>query len=264
MTRFLTIAGGVIAAAGLFGLTSCTCSTEAVCEEPCGPAVQTTAVATTKECGGYVLIPAEYENVCEEVCVQPASVRKEHVEAVYENRCDTVLDTPGRWVETACPPVTKEICERVMVKPARREWKKVPCVNVNLRPGEKAGDMYCEVELPPEFENRTRTIVASPGTTKREWIPPTYKQVERKILVSAAYEKEIPCPANFESRSKQVLVREAHWEWRWGNECPTGEGPLPATAVANIPSPPPPVPLGSTDVHMNSAGSVPSGDRPVN
>lgn len=241
-----------IAAVMVLSLAGCRCieddfcgSSETVCEEG-----RLTAATTTKECGAYVLIPPKYESVCEQVCVQPASVRKERVEAVYETRHDTVVEKAGYWKECTTPAQYKDVSEEVVLVAARKEWRKVECADVDVKPGEQLGDAYCLVEIPAVKECRTRKVLCAPECTKREWVPPVYKTVARQVLVCDAYEKEIPIEAHYENRTRQELVSEARWEWRWGGECPTDE-PMPNKATQ--PSPAPPFPVSSGDGQLTSA-----------
>jgi hypothetical protein len=233
----LTAIAGVL----VLSLAGCRCLEDDFCDTSsttvCEEGRLTSAREEVKECGAYVFIPAEYETVCEEVCVQPASVRKELVPAVYETRHDTVIDKPGYWKECVIPAEYKDVTEEVVLASARREWRKVDCADVNLKPGEQLGDAYCLVEIPAVKECRTKKVLCKPESVKREWVPPVYKTVARQVLVCDAYEKEIPCPPKYENRTRQELVREARWEWRWGDECPTDEMMPPK---ASQPSPPPP------------------------
>jgi hypothetical protein len=203
------------------------------------------------ECGAFVLIPEKYETVMEEVCVQQPSVRKELVEAQYQTVCDTVVDQPGRWNEIAIPAEYKDVTEQVQVSPGRREWQKVPCAKVplNAAAGEKRGDAYCLVDIPPQFETQSKRVVCREATVKREWIPPTYKTVERRVMVSAAREVEVPVEGRFEMRERRTLVSPSRWEWRWGSDCEPGE--VDTAPKADQPSPAPPIPLGSSSPPHN-------------
>ncbi len=212
----------------------------------------------SQECGGYVLIPAKYETVCEQVTVEAAGVRKVRVDAEYKTCSDTVVTTPGRWIETPVAATTKDVTEQVLVSPARREWRRTDCVNVNLQTGEQRGDAFCLVEVPAVYETRTRCVPCTPASVKREWVPAVYQTVDRQVLVCAAYDKEVPIDAKCESRSKQVLVEAARWEWRWGTECPPDEHDRGPRSTES--SPPPPFPVAGALPAVSTYGTrQPSG-----
>ncbi len=242
MRHFFTVLAGATALS-LFG---CSCLDDEVAAGPNEPTV------STKECGGYVLIPATYETVGEQVTVQQAGVTKLHVDPTYQTCRDTQVETPGHWVETSTVAVNRQVNEQVLVTPARKEWQKTTCADVGLRAGEQRGDSYCLVEIPAVYETRTRSVCSTPASTNRQWVAPVYKTTERQVMVTAGYDKEVPVEARTETRTKQVLVAEARWEWRWGTACPKGE--MEAGTPANMASPAPPFSVGG--VPMRNRGDV--------
>jgi len=242
MRQSLTILAGALLLS-FAGCASDCYKGDASCNE-CDECNVTTARVETssKECGAYVLVPAAYETVCEQVEVEPARIEKQRCEAIYETVTVKELVTPGRWAEEVIPAAFRTETERVMVTPARREWRKVPCAAVDVKAGEKLGDAYCLVEIPAVYSNQTKQCLTQAACTKRNYIPAVYRDVERQVLKHDAFDKEIPIPAKFESRSSQRLVTPARWEWRWGGECPSDEREMPPKA--SEPSPAPPFPVG--------------------
>lgn len=194
-----------------------------------------------KQCGAYVLIPATYETVCEEVEVEAARVDNEKIAAVYQTVTVKELVTPGRWTQEVIPAAYRTETERVMVTPARREWQKVPCASVNLQSGEKLGDAYCLVEIPAVYSNQSKQCLTTAACTKRNYIPAVYRDVQREVLVREECSREIPIPAKSTTRTSQRLVTPARWEWRWGDECPADERDMPQKASEISPAPPFPV-----------------------
>lgn len=204
---------------------------------------ESAALDVKQECGSYVLVPAQYDTVTELVCVQQPSVQKQQVEAQYQTVTDTVVDTPGHWSDSATAAVYKDVSERVMVSPGRKEWRKVDCSDVELNPGEERGDAYCLFDVPPVYENRVKKVLCSDATSKRTWVAPVTRTVERRMLVTAAHEIDRPIEPKYESRTRQQLSTEARWEWRWGEKCSTDETEH-AYPRASRASPPPPFEVG--------------------
>jgi len=211
-----------------------------------------------QRCGSYVLVPARYETTTEQVCVSEPSVKKQQIEAQFQTVSDTVVDVPGHFVEHTTPAQYKDCTERVLVSPGHKEWKKVDCSAIELKPGEQRGDAYCLVDIPPVYENRTKSVLSCAACTKRDWVAPVYKTVERRVMVSAAREIESPVEARYETRTKQTLVSAAHWEWRWGTTCPADERDTSPRAKG---SPPPPFAVG-TPVSTTTAPAFNESDKP--
>jgi len=234
MRRFMTI---LTAGAAALSIAGCRCG-ETTTETHARVDVQ-----TEQECGAYVLIPAKYETVTEQVMTSQPSVTKQQIEAKYEVVKDTVIDQPGHWKECNTPAEYKTVSEQVLVKPGHKEWRKVDCTKVEINPGEQRGDGYCLVDVPPVYENRAKQVLCTEACSRREWVAPTTKCVERRVMVSAPREIEIPVEPKYESRTKQVLVSEARWEWRWGTECV--DVGTDTTPKATQPSPAPPFPVNT-------------------
>lgn len=63
---------------------------------------------------------------------------------------------------------------------------------------------------PAEIRRGYKTVVTREGTVSYRVTPPTYKQVEEKVLVRPEVKKFVNVPAVYEKREKLVTVEEAH------------------------------------------------------
>jgi hypothetical protein len=96
------------------------------------------------------MIPAQYEEVCDQVCVAPASCTREWVPPVYEQRSRQVCVRPASCRQIPIPAEYKTVCEQVCVCPARCEWRRVECTPEQLACGEQQGDCWRLEEIPAQ------------------------------------------------------------------------------------------------------------------
>lgn len=186
-------------------------------------------------CGTWVLIPAQFRTVTDQVLVKPAGVdrvfipptyktmterlvvtpesfRDIPIPASYKTITEQVLVTPESFRDIPIPAAYKTVTEHVMVSPARKEWRKVDCTEVDLAPGEIQGDSYCLFDVPPVFEDRTRQVLERPASSRREMIPAVYKTVEKQVMDRPASVRHEIIPAVFKDVTKQVQTGGGRWE----------------------------------------------------
>ena len=109
------------------------------------------------------VIPATWRDVTETVVVQPPTVRVEHI-----------------------PPVYDVVSERVVVRPARTEWRRT-FVGPDgvIPPGarvEPTGEVVCLVEVPAEYGEVQRQVLREPGRDVQIPVPPVTRTVTRQVL----------------------------------------------------------------------------------
>lgn len=201
------------------------------------------------KCGTWVLVPPQTRTLTETVEVQPATVRQEWLPPRFETRTQQVLVTPASTRIVPIPAVFETMTENAMVAPGRREWQLVECTEVTLNPGEIQGASWCLVDLPPVFETRTKQVLRSAASFKKEEIPAVFKTIEVQVLVQEGSWKEIPIPAVMKSQTREVEIAGAHWEWRDSTPC--------KEKVA----PPPPPPPRVEHIRRDRCGCDPRGRR---
>ena len=118
--------------------------------------------------------------------------------------CDTGCDT-GCEAPTPCEPVCAKPCD--------------PCAGSTQRPGglpdeAKAGEAWCRVMVPAQYEEYEERVLAKPASTSREWIEPVYEEREKKVCCTPAQTKQIQIPAEYEERSEQVMTCAARTVWQ--------------------------------------------------
>jgi len=108
-----------------------------------------------------------------------------------------------------------------------------------LPPNAKAGECYARVYIPPQYRNKTQTVVTRPEAEsirvlpavykpvpkkilvkaeaqRLEVIPARYSYVEEKILVRPESERLVSVPAKYETVSERILVKPAYTTWKKG------------------------------------------------
>jgi len=88
------------------------------------------------DCWQLTEIPAQYKQVCKQVCTKPASCRKETIPPVYKTVTDRVMVKPGSWKCTPIPAEYKTVKSRKLVEPCRWEWRR----NADCEVPEAAGE----------------------------------------------------------------------------------------------------------------------------
>ncbi|MGB1237591.1 MAG: peptidoglycan-binding domain-containing protein, partial [Pseudomonadales bacterium] len=133
------------------------------------------------------------------------------------------------------PATYKTVTERVLVAPARTEWKKGrgPIQKIDSATGE----IMCLVEIPAQYrtvtkrvvdtpasvrsvqipaktKTITRRVIDTPATTRSVAIPATYTNVKVKKVTQPAAQRTIEIPGKSETITKRVRVSDEKLEWR--------------------------------------------------
>ncbi|MEL6734515.1 MAG: peptidoglycan-binding domain-containing protein [Pseudomonadota bacterium] len=191
------------------------------------------ANAAAGTCWAKVLLPARYENIPEEVMVQPASssfrktpavyrevakevlVQEESYELipvppVYETVTETVLVQPEQVVKTIIPATFKTETKRVKISDARVEWKVGRGAYEKI--DEATGEIMCRVEIPAVFKTVEQQVIDQASQTKEEVIPAQYATVERRVMRTPPTTKKKVIPAKFRTITIKELVEPEQFE----------------------------------------------------
>ncbi|MEL6967881.1 MAG: peptidoglycan-binding domain-containing protein [Pseudomonadota bacterium] len=178
-------------------------------------------------CWAKVLIPATYQNIPEEVMVQPASssftkkpavfrevskqivVQEESYELiavppVYETVTETILVQPEQVVKTVVPATYRTETKRVLVSEARTEWKVGR--GAHERIDEATGEIMCLVEIPAVYKNVEQQVLDRAPETKEEVVPAQYATVERRVMKTPPTTTRKVIPAQFRTITVKELV----------------------------------------------------------
>ena len=133
------------------------------------------------------IVPAEFETVQEQIEIKQASTEVVDVPAVYRSETESVLVEPARNVWSSCGQVE--------------------------RSDNTAGEIMCLNRQPERYETLTKTVLATPATTKTINIPAVYQTVEVQRLIKPASEIREEIPAEYETITRRVKVEEPVFFW---------------------------------------------------
>jgi hypothetical protein len=183
------------------------------------------------ECYVQAVVPAQYENVTEQVLTKAASARAEVAPAEFRDVEEQVLVRSATKRMEAVPPVFEEVEEQVLVRPATTRLEPVPATyrtetsRILVRPAYTvwkrtseltaaeraqqtidpgAGDILCLVEVPAEYRTVTTEVLATPATTREVQVPAEYMTVKKTVVKTPATVREIEVPAEY----RTVMVRK--------------------------------------------------------
>lgn len=130
------------------------------------------------DCYVRQVTPALFQTAPREIIVRRPRRVVEHVPARYQDVTENVQVRPERVISRRIAAVTETRHERVMVKPARREWQH--------QRDAQGRDVLCLVDVPALFEDVPHNVVVQPARVEQVSVPAQYRQVTRKVKVSSA------------------------------------------------------------------------------
>ncbi len=238
--------------------------------DPCDPCATPVAVqqqpgrpdAKPGEVWCYIRVPAVTETVTENVCVQPATIRKVWVPPVQEEIEEQVCTCEAQVVTETIPAKFKDEVEQYCVAPAKTEWRRVECEPTSLGAKEQVGECWTIVEIPAQYETRTRRVCIQQAQCVQRTIPAKYAMQKRLVTTCAGYYKDVEVPAVYETKTREVQVCGPRWEWRRTHECEVpaesgGMAPIEDAAPAGIGSPDAEALPPAADDNLPPAGELP-------
>ena len=182
------------------------------------------------------ITPARYEPVTESVLVKPASIRFEVIPATFETVTERELIKPARKQTEVVPPTFETVTERWVVRPEIRRVEEVAevlatevervlltsattltklCSELSIAEraalvaAADAKDGRCQVAVPAEYRDVTRSVVKTPATAREIVTPAQYKVVLKEVQVAPASTREIELPAEYADVAKVVVKTPA-------------------------------------------------------
>ncbi len=83
-----------------------------------------------------------------------------------------------------------------------------------LPPNPKAGECYARVWVPPTYKKVPRKVLVSEASERTEVIPGKYEWVTEEVVIKPASYRIETVPAQYETVTETILVSEANREWR--------------------------------------------------
>ncbi len=148
------------------------------------------------------IVAAEYVFEQEQILVKEATTRYHVIPATYETITEQVLIQPEMTISKVIAAVYEEYEEQVLVRPAFTTWK--PGAGLIGDGGYRHGD---DGRLYAPDGSLVQTIIQPTGEILcKVEVPPKYKTVSRKRLVSAEHTEDTVVAAKYETVTKQVIA----------------------------------------------------------
>ena len=90
------------------------------------------------------------------------------------------------------------------------------------------------VEIPAQYETRTREVCTKPASCETVTDPPEYADEEYQVCVEPGRWEVTEIPAEYETRTERRCVCNGRWEWRRNETCEVPGDDADADAMAEM------------------------------
>jgi hypothetical protein len=171
--------------------------------------------AEAGKCYARCFIPDQYEFYESEVIDRPASYKSQIIPATYETVFDTVVVMAEKTKVEVVPAVYETKYEEIMVSPATTRWEKGTGDANCLSNDPKDCQVICLKEIPAQFNKVERKVVKTPSFTRQIIIPAEIKIVPRQVMVKPAETIQIEVPASYKKiMEKRMTKSGGYTDWR--------------------------------------------------
>jgi hypothetical protein len=164
------------------------------------------------ECYARVYVSPKYKTVSKQVLVQPATEEIKILPAKYEDAEKQVLITEALTEYKEIPAVYKWVTEKILIKEAHTIWKKG---RGNIERIDNAtGEVMCMVHVPPSYKTVKKRIMVSPARIEEIKKPAVYKTIKYKKMLQPPEKQVVPIPAQYKTITKKIKITEGHMIWK--------------------------------------------------
>ena len=165
-----------------------------------------------EDCGVMCLVtvPAKYRTITKRVIKTPATTKVIDIPAAYKTVKVRKVATPATVQEVTIPEKSSTYAVRSKVSDSTFSWAKVG----TKAAGKYTGHQVCKLTTPPQYRTVTKTILASPATSKETEIPAVYKDITVTKLITPAEVKKVPMPEAFTTVTKRAMVTPSSVQWK--------------------------------------------------
>jgi hypothetical protein len=164
------------------------------------------------ECYARVYSSPKYKTVSKQVMVQPATEEIKILPAKYEMAEKQVLVNEATTEYKEIPAVYKWVSEKILVKEAHTIWKKG---RGNIERIDNAtGEVMCMIHVPPKYKTVKKRIMVSPARIEEINKPPVYKTIKYKKMVLPPQKQVVPIPAQYKTITRKVQIAEGQMTWK--------------------------------------------------
>ncbi len=117
----------------------------------------------------------KFKMVQRDVVVKDAKEVARTIPATYKTIRAKVLSKPAEMKTVVLPAKYEYVQKRVEVKPATKEWKKT-------KGTDGKGEIMCLVDIPPVYKLIRKKILVTPAREVKKEIPAQYKFVDKEVV----------------------------------------------------------------------------------
>lgn len=167
------------------------------------------------KCYARCFIPDQFEFFESQVIDRPASYKTQIIPATYETVFDTVVISPEKNRIEVVAAIYETVYEDIMVAPATTRWERGTGDANCLSNDPKDCQVICLKEVPAQFNKVERKIVKTPSFTRNIITPAEVKIVPRQVMVKPAETIQIEIPATYKKiMEKRVSKTGGYTDWR--------------------------------------------------
>jgi len=164
------------------------------------------------ECYARVYSSPKYKTISKQVMIQPATEEIKILPAKYEWAEKQVMLTEATTEYKEIPAVYKWVSEKILVKEAHTIWKKG---RGNIERIDNAtGEVMCMVHVPPKYKTVKKRIMVSPARIEEINKPAVYKTIKYKKMILPPQKQVVPIPARYKTITKKVKIAEGQMTWK--------------------------------------------------
>ena len=153
--------------------------------------------------------PATYRTVTSKILASEASERFEVIPAQYKKSFKKIVTDNTTIKLLPSVAVYKKVKDKVVIEPARTEWRKTICEDR----GCSQSEVICLIEVPTTYKEITKRIVLAPAVQKKVVVKPIVKSIEVEELVSPARVKSLPIDATYKTVAKEEKLNDEKYFW---------------------------------------------------
>ncbi len=154
--------------------------------------------------------PAKYNLTVKKILASEASERVVVIPAKYRTYNKKIITDSTTIKLLPSKAIYKKVKDRVVVEPARTEWKKTTCQNRGCNQSE----VVCLIEVPVKYKSVTKRLVLQPAVKHKVAVSPKYKIIKVTELIEPARTERIQIPATYQILKRKEKVEEEQYYWR--------------------------------------------------
>jgi len=151
----------------------------------------------------------KYINTTSKILSAEASERVVITPATYRTVLKKIVTDSTSMKLLPSGAVYKKVKDKVVIAPARTEWKKTICGGKGCNQSE----VVCLVEVPTTFKKITKRIVLQPAVKKSVAVSPTVKTLKIEQMVTPARSERIVIPPKYTTVSKREKIEDSKYYW---------------------------------------------------